>query len=1035
MLRKIFPFVAWFEGYDGASLRSDLIGGVTVALVLVPQSMAYAQLAGLPAYYGLYASFLPPMIASLFGSSRQLATGPVAVVSLMTSAALEPLATAGSEAYIGYAVLLALLVGVFQFLLGIFRLGAIINLLSHPVVNGFTTAAAIIIATSQLNKVFGVTVDKAPHHIETVVRVLEAAVHRTHWPTLVIAILAFATMIILKRINPRIPNVLVAVILTTVIASLFRLERVREVPVTAIAAPSVVALVDEYNVLVGQRESVENLRLTHASAVGEIEEGHTATCESCHEQRDLEVFGAAPRGDVVAGDAVVALHQMAGLLDRRLHEARLAESELREALREVTLVEAASDGASAVYGLRDEVPASRTMGRTAWRLRIGAGRVDPGAVTLSGGVAVVGRIPPGLPTPKVPTFDAAAALRLFPSAIIISVLGFMEAISIAKAIAARTKQRLDPNQELIGQGLSNLAGCMTQSYAVSGSFSRSAVNLAAGGRTGLSNVFSSAVVVIVLLVLSPTLYNLPQATLAAIIMMAVAGLINVDGFVHAWRAQRYDGIVSIATFVTTLVLAPHLEWGIALGMTLSMGGYIFRTMRPKVAELGFHPDGTLRDVQRHNLASCSKMAVIRFEGPLNFASATYLEDAILARVAQKRGLRHVVLAAGGINEIDASGEETLRRVLDRLHDGGIGFSVGGLNDVPMDVLRRTHLLDQIGEERLWPTPAQAVADAFDASHLDQDEERCPLRRLLLRISELSLHPDGALRNAEVHDLEQCRRIALLRFEGSLSFANTGALTEQVSDHLMGRPELNHVVLVFHTVSAVDTAAATRLCDVVRDLKGSGYGVALSGPSDDVLEALRAAGVIEEFGEEYIYGTQAAAISGIYARAHREGEEPGCPLRPVAPRLTEMVPDEGRGLREAGPGEDHLCRSMAVFRIEGPNALDYPDALAEEFRQWTTRHGAVGHVALIGHGIHHMDARIADRVVRLIGNLEALGAFAVMGRFSERVFSELKTTRAYAEMGVERLFEFQEDAVSAVVRRSRSREAGSDCPFARWLDQD
>jgi SulP family sulfate permease len=141
MLRKIFPFVAWFEGYDGASLRSDLIGGVTVALVLVPQSMAYAQLAGLPAYYGLYASFLPPMIASLFGSSRQLATGPVAVVSLMTSAALEPLATAGSEAYIGYAVLLALLVGVFQFLLGIFRLGAIINLLSHPVVNGFTTAA------------------------------------------------------------------------------------------------------------------------------------------------------------------------------------------------------------------------------------------------------------------------------------------------------------------------------------------------------------------------------------------------------------------------------------------------------------------------------------------------------------------------------------------------------------------------------------------------------------------------------------------------------------------------------------------------------------------------------------------------------------------------------------------------------------------------------------------------------------------------------------------------------------------------------
>jgi SulP family sulfate permease len=1033
MLRKIFPFVAWFEDYDGASLRSDLIGGVTVALVLVPQSMAYAQLAGLPAYYGLYASFLPPMIASLFGSSRQLATGPVAVVSLMTSAALEPLATAGSQAYIGYAVLLALLVGIFQFLLGVLRLGAIINLLSHPVVNGFTTAAAIIIATSQLNKIFGVTVDKAPHHVETVVRVLEAAVQRTHWPTLVIAIVAFATMIILRRINPRIPNVLVAVILTTVIASLFKLERVREVPVTALDAPSVVAMVAEYNQLVEQRETVEELRLTHAEVVGEIEESHTTTCESCHGPRDLERFGVTSGGGVTEGAAVIALHQMAGLLDSRLHEARLAESELREALREVTLVEYLGQGGSPVFGLREEVPAEARLNRLSWRLRIGAGRVDPEAVRINGGVAVVGRIPPGLPSPKVPTFDAAVALKLFPSAIIISVLGFMEAISIAKAIAARTKQRLDPNQELIGQGLSNLAGCMTQAYAVSGSFSRSAVNLAAGGRTGLSNVFSSAVVVIVLLVLSPTLYNLPQATLAAIIMMAVAGLINVDGFVHAWRAQRYDGIVSVATFVTTLVLAPHLEWGIALGMTLSMGGYIFRTMRPKVAELGFHPDGTLRDIQRHQLASCERIAVIRFEGPLNFASATYLEDAILARVAQKRGLRHVVLAAGGINEIDASGEETLRRVLDRLHDGGIGFSIGGLNDVPMDVLRRTHLLDQIGEERLWTTPAQAVSDAFAESHLGPDEERCPLRRLLLGISELSLHADGALRNAERYDLEQCRRIALLRFEGALSFANTGALIEQVSDHLMGRPDLNHVILVFHTVSEVDEAAAARLRDVVMDLKGSGYGVALSGPPDDVLEALRIVGVIEELGEENLYGTQAAAISGTYARAHREGAEPGCPLRPVAPRLTEMVPDEGRGLREAAPGEDHQCRSMAVFRIEGPNALSFPEALTEEFRQWTSRHGAIGHVALIGHGIHHVDEAVADRMMRLIGNLESLGTHAVMGRFSERVYSELKTTKAYAQMGPQRFFEFQEDAVSAVVRLSHASEAGPECPFARWLD--
>ena len=194
------------------------MAGLTVALVLIPQSMAYAQLAGLPAYYGLYAAFLPPMIASLFGSSRQLATGPVAVVSLMTAASLEPLASAGSEAFIAYAIVLALTVGIFQLLLGVLRLGLIVNFLSHPVVNGFTNAAAIIIATSQLSKLFGVYVDKAHHHYETIIRVIESAFHYTHLPTLAMGILSIAIMVGLKRLNPRIPYVLVAVAITTIIS-------------------------------------------------------------------------------------------------------------------------------------------------------------------------------------------------------------------------------------------------------------------------------------------------------------------------------------------------------------------------------------------------------------------------------------------------------------------------------------------------------------------------------------------------------------------------------------------------------------------------------------------------------------------------------------------------------------------------------------------------------------------------------------------------------------------------------------------------
>jgi len=218
MLVKVFPFLAWFKNYGKAAFQVDALSGLTVALVLIPQSMAYAQLAGLPAYYGLYASFLPPMIAALFGSSRQLATGPVAVVSLMTSASLAPLATAGSPGYIAYAVLLALMVGVFQLSLGILRLGLVVNFLSHPVVNGFTNAAAIIIASSQLSKMFGVYVDTAPHHYETIINVVKAAVNYTHWPTLLMGAFAFGIMYGLKWLSPRIPNVLVAVVITTTIS-------------------------------------------------------------------------------------------------------------------------------------------------------------------------------------------------------------------------------------------------------------------------------------------------------------------------------------------------------------------------------------------------------------------------------------------------------------------------------------------------------------------------------------------------------------------------------------------------------------------------------------------------------------------------------------------------------------------------------------------------------------------------------------------------------------------------------------------------
>src|SRR5210317_16384 len=239
MMKSIFSYIDWPQGYGGTSLKKDILAGLTVALVLIPQSMAYAELAGLPPYYGLYASFLPPMIAALFGSSRQLATGPVAVVSLLTATTLEPLATAGTQQYIAYAVLLALLVGVFQLALGVLKLGLVVNFISHPVVNGFTNAAALIIATSQLPKLFGIHIDKAPHHYDTIYGVIKAAGHYMHWPTLFMGVLAFAVMYGLKRVSPRLPNVLVAVVITTALSWGLGFERNVVFDITALHSEQV----------------------------------------------------------------------------------------------------------------------------------------------------------------------------------------------------------------------------------------------------------------------------------------------------------------------------------------------------------------------------------------------------------------------------------------------------------------------------------------------------------------------------------------------------------------------------------------------------------------------------------------------------------------------------------------------------------------------------------------------------------------------------------------------------------------------------
>jgi anti-anti-sigma factor len=701
MLSKIFPFIDWFKGYNMTALRADAISGLTVALVLIPQSMAYAQLAGMPAYYGLYASFLPPLVAALFGSSRQLANGPVAVVSLMTAASLEPLATAGSEGYIAFAILLALMVGMFQFLLGVLKLGLVVNFLSHPVVNGFTNAAAIIIASSQFSKMFGVYVDGAEHHYETIMRVVESAIHYTHLPTLGMGVLAFAIMVGLKRVNPKIPNVLVAVVITTALSWGLGFNHDTSVSVSAIDSPAVHEAIVGFN---GTIDGIDQLALQRTALGKQMEEAKSS-------------------GDPVR---VLDIEHDMNVLNVQMARLKLKAHDLRKNLRSVLFagVEQA-DGGLRFYE-QDAVPAGMaTDGRT-WRVKVGNAKLDTASLKMMGGGAVVGTVPSGIPAITVPSLDLKVMLHLIPFAAIISLLGFMEAISIAKAMAAKTGQRLDPNQELIGQGLANMLGACGKSYPASGSFSRSAVNLQAGALTGMSSVFTSLMVVIVLLFFTPLLYHLPQAVLAAVIMMAVIGLINASGFIHAWKAQWYDGAISILSFGCTLAFAPHLDKGIMVGVVLSLLVFLYKSMRPRVANLSRNADESLRDATAFGLKECQHIALVRFDGPLFFANASFLEDQITERMMGNDKLRHIIIVANGINDMDASGEEALSLIVDRVRSNGLDISLCGVNEAVMAVLERTHLLEKIGKDHVYTTMETAICATHESAHRDGQEESCPL---------------------------------------------------------------------------------------------------------------------------------------------------------------------------------------------------------------------------------------------------------------------------------------------------------------------
>jgi len=399
----------------------------------------------------------------------------------------------------------------------------------------------------------------------------------------------------------------------------------------------------------------------------------------------------------------------------------------REELRRFKLRGIPQADGSTLFLPGDAMPAGAKDDGYLWRFQVGNNPVKTDAIRLTGGGDVVGMVPKGLPAFSFPNINFAMILHLLPYAAIISFLGFMEAISIAKAMAAKTGQRLDPNQELIGQGLANMIGAIGKSYPISGSFSRSAVNLQAGAMTGLSSVFTSLAVVIMLLFLTPLLYHLPQSVLAAVIMMAVIGLINVHGFAHAWKAQRLDGIISIISFVCTLIFAPHLDKGIMIGVILSLLVFLYKVMRPKVTVLARHADEALRCAATHGLRECAYIALIRFDAPLFFANASYLEDQVTERMRAMKKLKHIVIVANGINDMDASGEEALSLLVDRIRSAGLDVSLSGVNEAVMQVMQRTHLEAKIGADHIYPTIEQVIEAVHADAHRDATEPDCPLK--------------------------------------------------------------------------------------------------------------------------------------------------------------------------------------------------------------------------------------------------------------------------------------------------------------------
>jgi sulfate permease, SulP family len=553
--------------YQREHLTGDLLAGIIVAIMLVPQSMAYALLAGLPPQVGLYASIIPVALYGLLGSSRTLAVGPVAIVSLLVATALTPLAEPGSADYVRLALVLALLAGLIQAVMGLARLGFLVNFLSHPVLSGFTNGAALVIGLSQVRHLLGVSLPTAENFVGT----------------------AWHTAVSLPQTNP----------------------------ITVTLGLSSVALLLYFKYGFA----------AHLATWGVAESWHVPLAKS------------APLVVVLVGTLLVWLLELNG----------------------------------------------------------------------AAGVRVVGDVPGGLPLLTAPTVDLDLWQLLLPTALAISLVGYTESISVAKSLASKRREKVNPNQELAALGLANLGASFTGGYPVTGGISRSMVNYTAGANTGLASIITAVLIALTVIFLMPLFYYLPQTVLAAIILVAIMGLVDLSMLRQVWRYNKADAASWLFTF--TAVLFINVETGILVGVVASLGLFLWRTSRPHVAEVGRLGNGeTYRNILRHRTETFPGVVAIRIDESLYFANSRFLEDTILHLVSERPEVKRVVLICSAVNFIDASALETLEALIERLRDAGVDFYLTEVKGPVMDRLERVGFVDHIGQDHIFLTTHEAMCE-------------------------------------------------------------------------------------------------------------------------------------------------------------------------------------------------------------------------------------------------------------------------------------------------------------------------------------